>query len=211
MDSRAAGQRERDERSVEELAAEAAAGSSACFEALVQRLGPRLLRYLRQRVCDDHAAEDLLQETFLKAYRGLGRYDPSRSFATWLFTIGTRLAASYWRSRRPTVPMEKVDPPDGGDCGPLEAAARAEQRQDLWALARRALPEGQFTALWLRYAEDMAVRQIAEVTGRSVGAVKVMLHRACRRLMARRGFGQWVPARVPAPGKASGQGVVETR
>ncbi|MGB2824797.1 MAG: sigma-70 family RNA polymerase sigma factor [Phycisphaerae bacterium] len=171
------------DRSAEELAAEAAAGSSACFEALVRRLGPRLLRYLRQRVGDLHAAEDLLQETFLKAYRNLGRYDPSRSFATWLFTIGTRLAASYWRAHRPAVGIENVDPPDRRDRGPLEAAALREQHANLWALASRTLPGSQFTAMWLRFAEEMAIRDVAAVMEKSVGGVKVLLHRACRRLM----------------------------
>jgi len=173
------------QRSAEELAAEAAAGSSACFEALVRRFGPRLLRYLRRRVGDAHAAEDLLQETFLKAYRNLGRYDPSRSFATWLFTIATRLAASHWRSHRPGAAMGDVDPPDRRGRGPLQTAALREQHANLWALAARVLPDSQYTALWLRFAEEMAVREIADVMEKSVGGVKVLLHRGCRRLMER--------------------------
>lgn len=190
---------------VEELAAEAAAGSSACFEALVERLGPRLLRYLRRRVGDDHAAEDLLQEAFLKAYRNLGRYDPSRSFSTWLFTIATRLAVSHFRSRRFVASIDAVEPPDAGAGDPFEAAARAEQHENLWARARRVLSDAQFTALWLRYAEEMAIREIADATGRSVTAVKVQLHRACRKLMAR--GGRTAPAGSPT---CAPEGIVET-
>jgi len=180
----------------EELAAAAAAGSSAAFEALVGRFGPRLLRYLRQRVRDVHAAEDLLQDTFLKAYRNLGRYDPSRSFVTWLFTIATRLAASHGRARRGEVPMENIDPPAPRGGGPLETLAMRERHANLWTRASRELPAGQFTALWLRYAEQMPVRRIATVMGRSSGSVKVLLHRARRRLMR--------PA-VPAAAGGSGR------
>ena len=164
-----------------------------------------LLRYLRRRVRDEHAAEDVLQETFLKAYRNLGRYDPSRSFATWIFTIATRLAASHFRSRRLAAGMEGVDPPARG-AGPFEAASRREQHEGLWALASRVLADGQFTALWLRYAEDMTLDEVAAVMARSKGSVKVLLHRACRRL-TRRAAGREAPAaaaRTPA-----GEGLVE--
>lgn len=177
------------ERSAEELAATAAAGSSACFDALVERFGPRLLRYLRQKVRDAHTAEDLLQETFLKAYRNLGRYDPGRPFAAWLFTIATRQAASFGRARPADCPAERIEPTDAGAESPLEAVARREQQENLWARASRELSADQFNALWLRYAEDMPVRQIAGVMGKSTVHVKVMLHRA-RRSLLRHGDGE---------------------
>ena len=187
--------------STDELAAGAAGGSSASFEALVDRLGPRLLRYLRRRVRDEHAAEDVLQETFLKAYRNLGRYDPSRSFATWIFTIATRLAASYLRSRRPAAGVDGLDPPATG-VGPAEAASRREQNAGLWALASRVLGDGQFTALWLRYAEDMSLQEVADVMARSKGSVKVLLHRACRRLTDRVARRQTPAADAASAGEA---------
>jgi len=197
------------QRSAEELAAEAAAGSSACFEALVRRLGPRLLRYLRRRVRDLHAAEDLLQETFLKAYRNLGRYDPSRSFATWIFTIATRLAASHWRSHRPGAAVGDLDPPDRRERGPLQTAALREQQANLWAMASRVLPDSQFTALWLRFAEDMAIREIAAVMEKSVGGVKVLLHRGCRRL-TERATAAARPVEEPLDRGPAGEGLTET-
>jgi RNA polymerase sigma-70 factor (ECF subfamily) len=204
-------QRERcaGERSAEQLAADAAAGCSASFEALVARYGPRLLRYLRQRVGDRHAAEDLLQETFLKAYRYLSNYDPSRSFATWLFTIATRLAAGHWRRRRPAVPMEGLELSDRAATSPLVAASVREQHANVWAQASRVLGPAQLAALWLRYAEEMAIAEIAEVMGRSPGSVKVLLHRACRRLM-RRGAGAPGRARPGAARRPAGQCAVET-
>ena len=83
----------------EELARLAQGGEVSAFEAVVGLFGPRLLRYVRQRVGNVHTAEDLVQETFLKAFRGLAGYDSSRSLATWLFTIATRVAISHGRRR----------------------------------------------------------------------------------------------------------------
>ena len=194
-------------RTDEELAADADAGSSACFEELVARLGPRLLRYLRRRLGDDHAAEDVVQETFLKAYRNLGRYDTSRSFATWLFTLATRAAVDFWRARRPTAPIVGVDPPGRRPPDPLDTVAAREQHESLWARASGVLPEAQFTALWLRYAEEMAIRDIAEVLGKSVVSVKVMLHRACKRLMK---YAAPRPAARDMPVAGAAKGAVET-
>jgi len=174
------------EPSAEELAARAAAGSSASFDVLVERFAPRLLRYLRQKVRNTHTAEDLVQETLLKAYRNLERFDPSRRFSTWLFTIATRQAASWGRSRRMPVVAQATDRPDAGADDPLEAVSLREQQDDLWAQASQKLPEQQFSALWLRYAEDMSVEEIAGVMKKSTGNVKVLLHRARRKLLERR-------------------------
>lgn len=172
-----------DDRLADELAAKAAAGSSASFERLVALIGPRLLRYLVGRLGDTHAAEDALQETLIKAYRKLAQYDASRNVSAWLFAIATREAVGHWRSRKAAVPLEFVDPPDNSAAGVLEAMLEREQREGLWATAAAVLNEEQFGALWMRYVEGLAVRDIADALGRSTGSVKVMLHRACRRLM----------------------------
>ena len=171
-----------DARSTEELAAAAAAGASDCFETIVRRMGPRLLGYLHRSVGDAHLAEDLLQETFLRAYRNLGRFDPSRSFRAWVFTIAANLAASHCRRRPQPASMADMDPPGRQGPHPADALADREAARGLWEDASRLLPEGQFTALWLRFAEQMSIAEVAAATRRSAGAVKVLLHRACRKL-----------------------------
>jgi len=166
----------------EELARLAQGGEVSAFEAVVALFGPRLLRYIRQRVGNLHTAEDLVQETFLKAFRGLAGYDSSRSLATWLFTIATRVAISHGRRRFEIA----VAAPDElsivaiGD--PDELVSREEENRNIWAHARRVLPESQFSALWLKYAEEMTVSQMAEIMGVSVSNVKVLLHRGRKKL-----------------------------
>jgi len=170
-------------RRADELAAQAAGGCSASFESLVALVGPRLLRFLVRRIGDAHAAEDALQETLLRAYRGLGGYDPSRSVTAWLFAIATRQVVQHWRSRRPVVPLEAVDPPADATAGALDGLVNAEHRQGVWRAAAAELNDEQYAALWMRYAEGLAVRDIADSLGKTAGSVKVMLHRACRKLM----------------------------
>ena len=155
----------------------------SAFEAVVGLFGPRLLRYIRQRVGNMHTAEDLVQETFLKAFRGLAGYDSSRPLATWLFTIATRVAISHGRRRfEIAVPAPDELSTVTAAGGPDELMSREEEHRNIWAHARAVLPESQFAALWLKYAEEMTVSQMAGIMGASVSNVKVLLHRGRKRL-----------------------------
>jgi len=170
------------ESAPEDLARLAQSGEVSAFEALVDLYGPRLLRYIRRRVGNLHTAEDLLQDTFVKAFGALSRYDPARSLTTWLFTIATRVAISHGRRR---FEVSVAEPQEFGmveTSAPDERMMRTEARRGLWDRAKAALPETQFVSLWLKYAEDMSVTQIAEIIGASAGNVKVLLHRARRKL-----------------------------
>ena len=175
--------RSEEDRLADELAAKAAAGSVESFERLVVLMGPRLLRFLVGRIGDAHAAEDALQETLIKAYRHLGQYNTSRRVSAWLFTIAAHEAVAHWRSHRKSAPLDAVDPPDASTGGALDGMVADERRQGLWAAAAEALSEQQYAALWMRYVEGLAVRDIAGALDKSPGSVKVMLHRACRKLM----------------------------
>ncbi|OGD28805.1 MAG: hypothetical protein A2Y56_12805 [Candidatus Aminicenantes bacterium RBG_13_63_10] len=164
----------------EELAARAAGGSRPAFEGLVTRYGPRLLHFLRTRSGAGEDVEDLVQETFLKAYRNIGRYDPSRRFSTWLYTIAFRLAVSRHRSKgAKTLPLD----PEGAEHpspGPQEALIRNEEARhagNIWLLARTLRPS-EYEILWLRYAEEMPLKDIARTMKKSLVGVRVLLHRS---------------------------------
>ncbi|MDK1032600.1 MAG: sigma-70 family RNA polymerase sigma factor, partial [Planctomycetia bacterium] len=168
--------------SAEELACQAQGGSSASFAALVTRFEGRLLKYLERRTQTVQDAEDLVQETFLKAYRNLARYEPKRRFSTWLFTIATRSASNHHRSQRRRARVADIEPHDADASPPDEALSRHEERESLWALVANVLPQDQHTALWLRYVEDMSVKEIAGVMGKTRVHVKVILYRGRQRL-----------------------------
>jgi len=165
----------------EQLAAESAAGSEASFEELVRRFAPRLFRYLRPKTASAEEAEDLVQETFQKAFRNIARFETGYRFSTWLYTIAHRQAISLFRGRRMPGPdaAEAVD----GSLGPEELLIRREEARDLWALAGR-LPRQQYQAFWLRYAEELSVAEIARVMKRPAAHVRVILHRGRVKLAA---------------------------
>lgn len=172
--------------SSEELARRCSAGGGpeagrAAFGELVRRFGPRLLRFLRRRTNSVHDAEDLVQDTFVKAYTNIGRYRDSWRFSTWLFTIAARLANSRYRSLhcRREVGCAKADGIEMPD-----VLVRRESRQNLWALAGT-LSKGQYQSLWLRYVEDMSISDIAKVLGKSQVNVRVLLYRARMNMAAK--------------------------
>lgn len=171
----------------QELVRTAQKGSADAFEALVRRYEPRVTG-LCQRLLGSRAdAEDAALSAFVKAWRSLARYDRTRPFSTWLFTIATREAISLARSRRLWTPLEELA--QGGAAGPgvlpggsaggdpeREALEREEGQALLAALAR--LGGAARTAVVLRYQLDRSYAEIASLLGVPVGTVGTLLHRA---------------------------------
>ncbi len=158
----------------EEIASRAAAGSAGAFEELVFRYNARLCHFLRHKTQTDQDVEDLAQETFLKAFRNLGRFDPRRKFSTWLYTIAVRQAINRYRRQKP---REESPEFRSHELDPQEALIRKERSQNLWHQAST-LPPQEYEALWLRYAEDMSVKDVAKVLKKRPLTVRVLLHRA---------------------------------
>ncbi len=169
-------------QSAETLARRAQAGSAAAFEELVGRFGLPVLRYLQGKAGNNHDAEDLRQETFLRAYKNLHRYDPERPFSPWLFTIAARLAVTHLRSRHETARIDVLEIPSAG-AGPREASAVRDLQSTVWSAAADTLPASQYEALWLRYGQDMPVKDVARVMGITGTHARVLLHRARKRLV----------------------------
>jgi RNA polymerase sigma-70 factor, ECF subfamily len=165
----------------EQLACRAQRGCAASFEQLLRRFQTPVLQFLRHRgpAAD---AEDLLQETFLRAYENLRRYRPRWAFSAWLFTIARRTSINHRRRTRPATDPAAVEAAASPGAEPLDAMVAAESRRRLWNLAAGVLSEEQITALWLYYVEGMPGREIALVLGRSRGSVKIMLFRARKKL-----------------------------
>lgn len=174
-----------DDRTDEELAREARAGSRRSFEELAARYRRRLFVYLRPRLASDEDAEDLVQETFLKLYRNIAGYDPAYQFSTWLYTAAHRLAIDAFR-RKAAVKGRPASAAEEPRALPASGADGETGAPGLWDEAR-ALGGDRFRVLWLRYGEDMSVEEIAAVIGRTRLAVRVLLHRARKSLAGRLG------------------------
>jgi RNA polymerase sigma-70 factor (ECF subfamily) len=160
----------------------AANDCAACFEEIVRRFQTPLLHFLIRRTSSRHDAEDLIQETFLLAYRNLGSFRDTWRLSTWLFTIANRLAVSCARRSR-TQATFASDPESDSD--PPAEAERHEIQGKLWDAARLILEPDAFTAVWLSYVESMPADQIGQVIGRNANAVRILLHRARKSLTER--------------------------
>ena len=159
------------------LIAAARAGSADAFADLVGRYRDGLLRFLLTR-CATHAdAEDALQDTLINAYRYIHSYDPRWRFSTWLYRIAINNAAKLHAPE-----LAEVGDVRDEDSDPLLACIAASEKENLWVSARRVLNDDVFAAMWLRYAEDMSVTDIARALDRSVSWTKVNLMRGRRAL-----------------------------
>jgi RNA polymerase sigma-70 factor (ECF subfamily) len=166
----------------EQLAHESQAGSLDAFEQLVCRYEHRVYAFILRSCSCANDAREITQDTFVKAYQALEQFEPAKPFAPWLFTIARRKCIDRWRAtpREDAAPLpEQTDPDD-----PAELLARKEDTEALWECAHRLLPMAQFQALWLRYAEEMSVQQVAQVLRKTRTHVKVLLFRARQRLVA---------------------------
>lgn len=166
----------------EQLALEAQAGSSACFEEIVRRYQTRLLGFLMRAVTRADA-EDITQDAFVQAYLNLGRYRSKWRFKTWLFVIAQRLMIDRLRKQKRRRTSREVNETDAVSIDDSSAhAATSEQSARLWSIARATLGEESMRAIWLHYVEGMDTRDVARVMGRSWVWVKTTLHRARRKL-----------------------------
>jgi RNA polymerase sigma-70 factor (ECF subfamily) len=157
----------------------AKSGSVDAFTELVHGYRDGLFRFLLTR-CANHAdAEDALQDTLINAYRYIGSYNPQWRFSTWLYRIAIRNAGKL-RSENLSELGEHGD--DSAD--PLAHCLAESERDNLWRSAKRVLSDEVFAAMWLRYVEDMSVRDIASILERSSSWTKVNLLRGRRALEA---------------------------
>jgi RNA polymerase sigma-70 factor, ECF subfamily len=143
-----------------------------------------VFRYVRARVSSHAEAEDLTSDVFCRAVAGLERYRTMRSSALpWLYTIAAHRVADFYRASRPTAELdEAAQVPDVGP-NPADVVVSREQVRNVWELSK-CLPASQRLALWLRYGEDLELKEIALKMGRSVEAVKLLVHRAIRGIRA---------------------------
>jgi RNA polymerase sigma factor (sigma-70 family) len=140
---------------------------------------PAVLAYARKYVGHDEA-EDVLQRTFLDAWRHAGRYDPRQRFTGWLFTIAHRRAVDQLRTRRhQVVDVETIRDLTGEDG--RETVERFADAADVRAAVAR-LPEHERVVIEMAYFEDLAQQEIAARLDVPLGTVKARASRGTRRL-----------------------------
>ena len=171
----------------ETLAARSQGGDLAAFDALARRYEARLFSYALRMTGDAHEAADLAQETLLRVYRSLGRFDASRRFAPWAFGIAAHVCRDWLRrrGRRAEQPWGNDDRP-AGIATPAEAAAAAEERERVVQAVRR-LPPKYREVIVLHYLEEMPYDDVARSLSISPEAARRRALRAREMLRKRLG------------------------
>ncbi|MFC1718067.1 RNA polymerase sigma factor [Candidatus Poribacteria bacterium] len=185
----------------EELMISCSQGDSKSFAVLMRRYQARLNRYINRFVKNDDLAQDLTQETFLRAYRSRESYVPKARFAAWIYRIATNLCHDEFRRRRtsPTVSLntsftvqinEKGDVenyelyeqlPDDSIPPPDVEVEREEQRMRLRA-AIESLSKKHRTVILMHVYNGMEYTEMAKQLGCSVGTIKSRMHYAIKSL-----------------------------
>jgi RNA polymerase sigma-70 factor, ECF subfamily len=168
------------------------AGSTRGFDELVERYQRRLLNFVYRTIGDRERAEDLVQEVFIRVHRHLHRFDQTKKFSTWIYTIASNLAKNELRnrSRNPLVLFQTIKKNWEADHRPMQFEDHHYRPDDLyrkrhlrasveWAVAQ--LPEHHRVVFVLRELEGKTYEEIAEITACNLGTVKSRLNRARNR------------------------------
>ncbi len=166
------------------------AGEERAFQEIVERYQGRLLSFVYRTIGDRDRAEDLVQEVFIRVYRHIGRFDRSKKFSTWIYTIASNLAKNELRnrSRNPLVLFQSMRAKfDEDDDRPIEFEDTQNRPDDLFRKRHlRELVEQSVSQLpmhhrdvfVLRELEGKSYEEIADITGINLGTVKSRLNRA---------------------------------
>lgn len=166
------------------LVQETLAGSQTSFQLLVERYEGRLFALARGYTKNTAEIEDIVQETFLKAFGRLASFDHRSSFYTWIYRIAVNTVLDQLK-RRGRSPIQTVEDPElvGGprpnqSLAAPEAALEREEISEITHEVLEHLPEIFRTTLVLREFEGLAYQEIADVLGISIGTVESRLFRA---------------------------------
>jgi len=162
-------------------------GDKRAFDLLVLKYQQRIIHLISRYVSDSHAAQDVAQEAFIKAYRGLKNFRGDSAFYTWMYRIAINTAKNHLASSSRKNPDFAVDAQDAeqfeGESGLKEYATpeREMMREEVQATVTRAienLPDDLRTAITLREIEGMSYEEIAEVMECPIGTVRSRIFRA---------------------------------
>jgi RNA polymerase sigma-70 factor, ECF subfamily len=164
-------------------------GDQRAFGELVRRYDTRLLNFVYRTIGDRERAQDLVQETFVRVYRHIERFDLTKKFSTWIYTIASNLAKNELRnrSRNPLVLFQTIKKNWDADHRPLEWEDTQYKPDDLFRKrhlrekveeAVKELPEHHRIVFVLRELEGKTYEEIADITGCNLGTVKSRLNRA---------------------------------
>lgn len=163
----------------------ARAGDRAAMEALLEKYRREVFFLCLKMVGQEEDAEELAQQTFLNAFRAVGRFRGGAAFRTWLYQIAINLCRSHRTRRRPVAELREDAPADdAAHASPLEKTLRDERAREA-AAGLKLLPDKQKAAVILRIFNELEYEEIGEIIGCSAGTAKVNFHYGIENLRKR--------------------------
>jgi RNA polymerase sigma-70 factor (ECF subfamily) len=160
------------------------------FAAVVEEHQVAVYNLCYRMLGDPHLAEDAAQETFLRAFRSRGRFDPARPARTWLLSIAAHHCIDSLRRKARLTWLPLGDQPLAGpEPSPEAALLQSEGEAEVRRLLDRLKPDER-AAIVLRYWQDLSVDEIAEITGSSPSSVRTRLFRGRRKMALSEAGGQ---------------------
>jgi RNA polymerase sigma-70 factor (ECF subfamily) len=161
-------------------------GDRRAFAELVELYKDKIFHLGYRMLNQKQEAEDVVQETFLRVYTNLDRYDENQKFSTWIYRIATNLCIDRLRKRKPSYSID-AEMTDGegtdwhamlasSDAGPDEELILSETQQNIRE-AIQSLPDKYKSVVILRYLHDMSLQEIGDVLEMPVTTVKTRVHR----------------------------------
>ncbi len=183
------------EKTDEQLVVAYLAGDDALFPLLVDRYMRSLYGFIFQMIQDDAATEDIIQETFIKVWKHLGRFDQKKSFKTWIFAIAKNTAFDHLKKKK-TLPFSLFQNEENGNAleNISDGSVHPEEILDREATAQELerklllLPPVYRTLLYLHYQQGFSLREIALVLSEPYNTIKSRHGRSLQAL--KRAFGQ---------------------
>jgi RNA polymerase sigma-70 factor (ECF subfamily) len=178
------------------LVAQALSGSQAAVEQIVRRYQRPVIRLIARITGDPALAEDLAQDTFVKAFRNLAAFDTTRRLSSWLFRIAHNTALDALRRARPVampldpIPVAGRDPVAPAVPDPVEQDALRSALDEALAQVR---PEYR-AAVTLRYEEGLSFDEIGRILAIPAATARSHVHRARKELLRRLTDAGWQPA-----------------
>lgn len=168
------------------LAKLARGGDRAAFAELVELYKEKIYHLAYRMLQNRHEAEEIVQETFLRVYTNLDRYDEEQKFSTWIYRIGTNLCIDRLRKRKVNYSLD-AEMGDGEGTDWYSTLPSREETPDQQVLLSETqsqirqsietLPEKYRAVVILRYLQDLSLQEISEVLSMPVTTIKTRLHR----------------------------------
>ena len=161
----------------QQLINQAQQGATDCFTQLVASYQARLYSYLLARCQNSFDADDVLQETFINAYKYLKTYDAQWQFSTWLFTIARRILSKLKKVYHVTL-----DVLGGQELAVETQDPFAVDQNNIWNIIKQDVSASSYDVLWFFYVEQASIKEIAHIMDQSESWVKTNLHRSKMKL-----------------------------